>query len=84
MPINDCCHIDHTACDFDVGYVSTPYMVTLTSNSSFFLTTWEIISLYMRRMTNYIDLNWKTEEKFNIGSKYQPSVYHNVDNTDIS
>jgi hypothetical protein len=33
---------------------------------------------------NYIDLNWKTEEKFNIGSKYQPSVYHNVDNTGIS
>ena len=58
-------------------------MVTLTFNSSFF-TTWEIISLYMRRTTNYIDLNWKTEEKFNIGSKYQPSVYHNVDNTGIS
>ena len=38
----------------------------------------------MRRMSNYIDLNWKTEEKFNIGSKYQPSVYHNVDNTGIS
>ena len=38
----------------------------------------------MRRMTNYIDLNWKTEEKFNIGSIYQPSVYHNVDNTGIS
>jgi hypothetical protein len=37
----------------------------------------------MRRMTNYIDLIWKTEEKFNIGSKYQPPVYHNVDNTDI-
>ena len=35
-------------------------------------------------MTNYIDLNWKTEEKFNIGSKYQPPVYHNVDNTFIS
>jgi hypothetical protein len=32
----------------------------------------------------YIDLNWKTEEKFNIGSKYQPSVYNNVDNTGIS
>jgi hypothetical protein len=59
-------------------------MVTLTFNSSFFFTTWEIISLYMRRMTNYIDLNWKTEEKFNIGSKYQPSAYHNVDNTGIS
>jgi hypothetical protein len=60
-------------------------MVTLTFNSSFFFfTTWEIISLYMRRMTNYIDLNWKTEEKFNISSKYQPSVYHNVDNTGIS
>ena len=57
-------------------------MVTLTFNSSFF-TTWDIISLYMRKMTNYIDLNWKTEEKFNIGSKYQPSVYHNVDNTGI-
>ena len=26
----------------------------------------------MRRMTNYSDLNWKTEEKFNIGTKYQP------------
>ena len=35
-------------------------------------------------MTNYIDLNWKTKEKFNIGSKYQPSVYDNVDNTGIS
>ena len=58
-------------------------MVTLTFNSSFF-TTWEIISLYMRRTTNYIDLNWKTEEKFNIGSKYQPSVYHNAENTGIS
>ena len=31
-------------------------------------------------MTNYIELNWKTEEKFNIGSKCQPSVYNNVDN----
>jgi hypothetical protein len=31
VPINDCCHIDHTACDFDVGYVSTPYMVSMTS-----------------------------------------------------
>jgi hypothetical protein len=38
----------------------------------------------MRRMTNYIDLNWKTEGKFNIGSKHQPSAYHNVDNTGIS
>jgi len=38
----------------------------------------------MRRMTNYIDLNWKTEDKFNIGSKYQSPVYHNVDNTVIS
>ena len=38
----------------------------------------------MTRMTNYIDLNWKTEEKFNIGGKYQSSVYHNVDNTGIS
>jgi hypothetical protein len=47
-----------------------------------FLTTWEIISLYMRSITNYIDLNWKTEDKFNIGSKYQPPVYHNVDNTE--
>jgi hypothetical protein len=28
----------------------------------------------MSRMINYIDLNWKTEEKFNIGSKYQPPV----------
>jgi hypothetical protein len=37
----------------------------------------------MRRMTNYIDINWKSEEKFNIGSNYQPSVYHNVDNTGI-
>ena len=35
-------------------------------------------------MTNYIDLNWKTEDKFNIGSKYQSPVYHNVDNTVIS
>ena len=35
-------------------------------------------------MTNYIELNWKTEEKFNIGSKCQPSVYNNVDNTGIS
>jgi hypothetical protein len=35
----------------------------------------------MRRMTNYIDLNWKTEEKFNIDSKYQP---YNIDNTGIS
>ena len=43
-------------------------------------------------MTNYINLHWKTEEKYNIGSeekynigsKYQPSVYHNVDNTGIS
>ena len=52
-------------------------------NSSFF-NTWEIFSLYMRRMTNYIDLNWKTEEKLNIGSKYQPPVYHNVDKTGIS
>ena len=54
------------------------HMVTLTVNSSFFI-TWEIISLYMKHMTNYIDLNWKTEEKFNICSKYQPSVSHNVD-----
>jgi hypothetical protein len=38
----------------------------------------------MRRMTNYIDLNWKNKEKFNIGSKYQPPVYHKVDNTGIS
>jgi hypothetical protein len=59
-------------------------MVTLTFNSFFFFTIWEIISLYMTRMTNYIDLNWKTKEKFNIGSKYQPSVYDNVDNTGIS
>jgi hypothetical protein len=58
-------------------------MVTLTFNSSF-LATWKITSLYMRRMTNCIDLNWKTEEKFNNGSKYQPPVYHNVDNTGIS
>jgi hypothetical protein len=36
----------------------------------------------MKHMPNYIDLNWKTEEKFNIGSKYQPSVY--LDNTGIS
>ena len=35
-------------------------------------------------MTNYIELNWKTEEKFNIGSKCQLSVYNNVDNTGIS
>jgi hypothetical protein len=35
-------------------------------------------------MTNYIDLNWKTEEKFNIGSKYQPPICHDVDNTGIS
>jgi hypothetical protein len=38
----------------------------------------------MRRMTNYIDINWKTVEKFTIDSKYQPPVYHNVDNTGIS
>ena len=38
----------------------------------------------MRSITNYIDLNWKTEDKFNIGSKYQPPVYHNVDVTGIS
>jgi hypothetical protein len=58
-------------------------MVTLTFKF-FFFTIWEIISLYMRHMTNYIELNWKTEEKFNIGSKCQPSVYNNVDNTGIS
>ena len=38
----------------------------------------------MRRMTNYNNLNWKTEEKFNISSTYQPPVYHDVDNTGIS
>jgi transposase InsO family protein len=31
VPINDCCHIDHTACNFDVGYVSAPYMVSMTN-----------------------------------------------------
>jgi hypothetical protein len=24
-------HIDHTACNFDVGYVSAPYMVSMTN-----------------------------------------------------
>jgi hypothetical protein len=37
--------------------------------------TWEIISLYMRRMTNYIDLNWKTEEKFNIDSNVNTHIF---------
>jgi hypothetical protein len=44
----------------------------------YYFTTWEIISLYMRH------IDWTTEEKFNIGSKYKPPVYHNVDNTGIS
>jgi hypothetical protein len=34
------------------------YMVTLTFNSSFF--NYMGNNLYMRFMTNYIDLNWKT------------------------
>jgi hypothetical protein len=57
-------------------------MATLTFNSSFF--NYMGNNLCMRFMTNYIDLNWKTEEKFNIGNKYQPPVYHHVDNTGIS
>jgi hypothetical protein len=29
----------------------------------------------MRRMTNYIDLNWKTEEKFNIDSNVNTHIF---------
>ena len=55
-------------------------MVTLTLNSSFFDYMGNHFSLYE---AHYIDLNWETEERFNIGSIYQPP-YHNVDNTGIS
>jgi len=34
MPINDGCHIHHTACNLDVGDVSTPDMISMANIKS--------------------------------------------------
>jgi hypothetical protein len=64
--------------------VTVQYQTRLSSIANIFSKGISQSDCSIQIKLNYIDLNWKTEEKFNIGSKYQPSVYHNVGNTGIS